>query len=79
MSREISIAYAYAVIEVLKGICICHVKIWVPPEALARLQSQVRRSYSYCIVLLALSGVTMVVLSRFVVAKLGEHVTKHET
>lgn len=79
VSREVSVAYAYAVVEVLKGICICHVKVWVPPGVLAHLQSQVRRSYTQRLVFLALSGVTIVVLSRFVAAKLGERVTSDET
>lgn len=33
VSREISIAYAYAIVKFSEGICICHVKVWVSPES----------------------------------------------
>lgn len=79
VGRKIVIAYAYAVVKSFKAICICHVDLKVPPGAPAYSWSKLRRSYSHCVVFLALSGVTIVVLNRFVAANLGKHVTSDET
>lgn len=79
VSRQVIIAYAYAVVEIFERIFKFHVKVWVPPGVLAHPRPQVRRSYSYPLVRLALSAVTIVVLGRFVAAKLGKHVTTNET
>ena len=79
MSRKVVIAYAYAVVEGFKSICIGHVNGWVPPGVLAHRALQIRRFYSYCILFLALSSVTIAVWSRFVAAKLGEHIVSTET
>ena len=39
VSRNIVIANAYAIVESFKAICICHVKVRVPPGVLAHLGS----------------------------------------
>lgn len=54
VSREIVIAYVYAIVESIQGICTGHEKIQVPPGVLAQRFWPVRRSYSNCIRLLAL-------------------------
>lgn len=76
VSRNFVIANAYAVVEICQGICICHVKVWVPLRVLAHRGPQVRRSYTYRAVFLALPGVTIAVLCCFVALNFDEHVTR---
>lgn len=57
---EIIIAYIYAIVESIQGICTGHEKMQVPPGVLAHRRWPVRRSYSDCILFLAHRGVTIV-------------------
>jgi hypothetical protein len=57
---EIIITYVYAIVESIQGICTGHEKMQVPPGVLAHRRWPIRRSYTDCILFLALPAVTIV-------------------